>query len=534
MPKFSDADLAETNDRLKREALQFLSELNVDATVSDRNNKWKSISNASREETDHATSEDAHVDVDNYSSDAPSVQSGFYRSNSGTTAATNDELPEMAFGRNTSDFGDDDSLVAMAQRLDDASVISYSSFDVRHAEAEQQPILPLPCSTGNTGIRAKKKFPKETRYGPENAAANPISGVKSKTTKDTRRQRTSNTKQEVHDNIIDRANISSSGNIDKYGSSKATAKKSRSVSRDRKRDTTETNGTEAKWKSSSFYETKPMPPRRKTVQESSPEMKTQHGRNNVPNVTPLPLKKNDFSTIQTRSEARSTKKVSKLNDSDCAVQNDNKKDKSKRLGGKKLKPRPRGRPSKCESDDESMHGVGCNVRISHKSRDTKSRQKHRHRSTSGVRSNSKIRSKKDEATHTSRQRSTSVPRTAETIKSNAAVESTDKSRENKSQQNRSGVRSNSKTRSKKDEPSRRRSTSVPRTTETVESDTVVDDNSVYDSDCNTQIFYESTDDEWSSDEEDLPMVGTSVLKAVEDLNNKSIGSKMKHIFGMKG
>ena len=229
------------------------------------------------------------------------------------------------------------------------------------------------------------------------------------------------------------------------------------------------------------------------------------------------------------------KKIRKLNDSDCAVQNDNKKDKSKRLGGKKLKPRPRGRPSKCESDDESMHGVGCNVRISHKSRDTKSRQKHRHRSTSGVRSNSKIRSKKDEATHTSRQRSTSVPRTAETIKSNAAVaESTDKSRENKSQQNRSGVRSNSKTRSKKDESSRRRSTSVQRTTETVESDTVVDDNSVYDSDCNTQIFYESTDDEWSSDEEDLPMVGTSVLKAVEDLNNKSIGSKMKHIFGMKG
>lgn len=541
MAKFSDADLAETNDRLKREALQFLNELNMGATVSDPNDGGESIANATREATHDVSLEDVkHV---RNSSDAPSIQSDFYRSE-GETSTTYDELPETAFGRNTSDFGDDDSLVAMAQRLDDASVISYSSFDVRHEAGEEQPVLSLPCSTGNTGIRAKKKFPKEKRYGPEDTAANSMPGLKPKTATDARRQRHNNTKQEEHDNIIDSANVSSSENINKYASSKTKAKKSRSVSRDRKKDTAEINERDAKWKSSSFYETKPMPPRRKTVQETPTEMKTKDGRKSVSKVAPSPIKKNDANTTQTLPETRRSRKVSKLNDSECTVQTDNKKEKSKRLGGKKLKPRPRGRPSKCESDDESMHGVGCNVRIHDKSGDSKSRQKHMHRSSSGVRSYSKTKSKKDEATTAARQRSTSVPRTAETMKSNAAVAvSADKSRENKSQGRHrhgssSGVLFNSKPGSRKTEATTsaacQRSNSVPRNTETVEPDTADDDNSVYDSDCDTQVFYESTDDEWSSDEEELPMVGTSVLKAVEDLNNKSIGSKMKNMFGMKG
>jgi hypothetical protein len=50
--------------------------------------------------------------------------------------------------------------------------------------------------------------------------------------------------------------------------------------------------------------------------------------------------------------------------------------------------------------------------------------------------------------------------------------------------------------------------------------------SVYNRDCNNEFFYESTDEEWSS-EDKLPMVGTSVLEAVKDLNNQSIGFKMR-------
>ena len=62
-----------------------------------------------------------------------------------------------------------------------------------------------------------------------------------------------------------------------------------------------------------------------------------------------------------------------------------------------------------------------------------------------------------------------------------------------------------------------------------------DDNSTYDSDDHTQIFYESTDDDEdgfdSFTEDELPAVGTSVSDAVKDLNNNRTVTKVKNLFG---
>mmetsp|Transcript_36981 Transcript_36981/g.66537 ORF Transcript_36981/g.66537 Transcript_36981/m.66537 type:complete len:531 (+) Transcript_36981:284-1876(+) len=57
--------------------------------------------------------------------------------------------------------------------------------------------------------------------------------------------------------------------------------------------------------------------------------------------------------------------------------------------------------------------------------------------------------------------------------------------------------------------------------------------SAYDSDEQTQIFYESTDDDFESDEEPVA-VGTSVADAVKDLNNKRAVTKVKNLFGIRG
>jgi len=60
-----------------------------------------------------------------------------------------------------------------------------------------------------------------------------------------------------------------------------------------------------------------------------------------------------------------------------------------------------------------------------------------------------------------------------------------------------------------------------------------DDHSSYDSDEQTQIFYESTDDEEFSSEEELVAVGTSVADAVKDLNDKRAVTKVKNLFGIR-
>eukprot|EP00571_Detonula_confervacea_P003792 CAMPEP_0172319718 /NCGR_PEP_ID=MMETSP1058-20130122/38512_1 /TAXON_ID=83371 /ORGANISM="Detonula confervacea, Strain CCMP 353" /LENGTH=509 /DNA_ID=CAMNT_0013034835 /DNA_START=152 /DNA_END=1681 /DNA_ORIENTATION=- len=60
-----------------------------------------------------------------------------------------------------------------------------------------------------------------------------------------------------------------------------------------------------------------------------------------------------------------------------------------------------------------------------------------------------------------------------------------------------------------------------------------DDASFYDSDDQTQFFYESSDDEFESEEE-LVAVGTSVADAVACLNDKRAVTKVKNLFGIRG
>lgn len=59
-----------------------------------------------------------------------------------------------------------------------------------------------------------------------------------------------------------------------------------------------------------------------------------------------------------------------------------------------------------------------------------------------------------------------------------------------------------------------------------------DDLSVYDSDEETQVFYESTDDDSDLGEEALAGAGTSVADAVKGLNNQRAVAKVKNLFGI--
>lgn len=471
--KFSYSNLSETHDRLKREAQQYLDSLDVSAS-----------------DIYTTVAEDAAPDSTSKFTDATG------HDHSGATQTSDseetDDVPEMAFQR-TGTFGDDDSLVAMAQRLDDASVISYSSFDVHsqytNEEDDDKPSLALPCSTGNTGIRAKKIFPKEKRCGPEVKAKK--SGTKSAEVAKERRKHRQKLKQ-VYDDIADiTKQFDSTEKTKKASFPQPKDRKSRSVSRERKSDTKD---LDAKWKSNSFYESKPMPSRRKSMEDTRIENKTTEGRKfytvekkSTPKVSER--KDEDKPAITRRNQ-----KAGPWNDSECTVQTDNKQDKTKRHRGKKSKGKARrGRGSQCESDDESMRGVGCNVRIHDKKDRVDGDRKSKKKGESRTRSSSKTKAKNKESAAAPRPRSSSTPPALKSKKPNAeqAVDAS------------------------------------------VESD--AEAQSVYDSDCNTEFFYESTDDdEWSSDEEDLPMVGTSVQKAVEDLNNKSIGFKMKSMLGIRG
>lgn len=64
------------------------------------------------------------------------------------------------------------------------------------------------------------------------------------------------------------------------------------------------------------------------------------------------------------------------------------------------------------------------------------------------------------------------------------------------------------------------------------SDGSADNHSTYDSDDETQFFYESTDDEDEKldSEDDMKAVGTSVIDAVKDLNERSAVAKVKNLF----
>lgn len=494
--KFSYSDLAKTQERLKREAQQYLDSLDV--SQSDFNSNSAAVDADTKNETTKL----------NDPGGSGATKSATSSSQSCDSDEDIDTLTEMPLYRNVSSYGDDDdddSLIAMAQRLDDASVISYSSSGVRshktQEDDEDKPMLALPCTTGNAGLRAKKKFPKETRFGSNGKNIKKLDPKDATTSKE--RVRLRNDLKQFHDDIAftpeEFESVEKSYNTP-TPSSKVRGKKSRSVSREKKRNpktrsvSCERNRNSNQdrdlgWKPNSFYERKAMADRRKSMDDVI------LNKSDVPKTQQKPaVEKNRSPKMsQWKRNDKQKKQVSPWNDSECTVQTNNKKDKAKKRTGKKVGSRMRGRKSHDGSDDESMRGVGCNVRIDRSKERTQHKPKRN--ATPRTRSSSKRRPEKDKST-ASQSRSSSVPPTIKKyIPSNSAEVDT----------------SNLKPSSDDEEVQ-----------------------SVYDSDANTEVFYESTEDEWSSDEEDLPMVGTSVLKAVEDLNNKSIGCKMKSMLGIRG
>jgi hypothetical protein len=324
-------------------------------------------------------------------------------------------------------------------------------------------MLALPCSTGNTGIRAKKIFPKEKCV---------LKGETKSAAEQKGRGRQRQTLKQARDNVataqVDNDEMPSNPKTEEV-------RKSRSVSREKKNDGTVHDASRT------------MPSRRRSVEES-PQTESKPGgkfhTNNKKHGPKVSQWKDKDDFVNTKRHQQ------KLNDSECTVPIDNKKDKSNGFSDKKKKTKARGRKSKCESDDESMRGVGCNTRIHGKTGNGKYKSKSKKKINPRPRSNSKSRTKKSESSAV-RLRSSSTPPA-------------------KSKKSTTGKVLDVQSKSDSDD----------------------EEQSVYDSDCNTEFFYESTEDEWSSDEEDLPMVGTSVMKAVEDLNNKSIGFKVKNMLGI--
>jgi hypothetical protein len=432
--KFSYSDLEQTNDRLKREAQQYLDSLDVNSAP-----KLEANENVAKDSTGSCTA--ATVTNDGNSCDSNE---------------SDDELPEMAFHGAHND--DDDSLIAMARRLDDASsVISYSSYDVHSRQNEEEPMLALPCSTGNAGLRAKKIYPKEKRFGLEGE----IDKHKSRSATRERRKKKQSVKQ-PRNNVADASKCSDSTTAHKVLPSRYIKPKSRSASRERKRNTKTNNEGDAKWKSNTFYESKqPLPP---TTPKQKPVENTK-----TPSKT-VDVKK--FSS----TDKKTTPKISQWKDKNeppstntkCNIKTWNDSERTVPTGQPKKtkvkKPKSKTRSSLNDSDGESMHGIGCNVRI----HDTSNSRK----SDKSTRSNSKEKI------------ATARSCTPPPVKSSSGG---DKS----------------------------------------------DNESIYDSDCNTEFFYESTDEEWSSEDELPVMVGTSVLEAVKDLNNQSIGFKMKNMLGIR-
>jgi hypothetical protein len=200
-------------------------------------------------------------------------------------------------------------------------------------------------------------------------------------------------------------------------------------------------------------------------------------------------KKSGSKITQTKGADKAPKQ--NLNDSEYTLQTNNAKENKPRKSSGKTKKKGN------DESDESMHGVGTNVRMPKAPASSKAENSKHSKTPASPKSkkskrkskHSRSRSNSKEEKHTQRPRSRSTPPILETDETHRS--------------------SSSHTHSD-------------------------DNNSSYDSDCNTEFFYESTDDEdFYSSYEDLPMVGTSVLKAVEDLNSKSIGGKVKKLFGRK-
>ena len=151
---------------------------------------------------------------------------------------------------------------------------------------------------------------------------------------------------------------------------------------------------------------------------------------------------------------------------------------NKKKGGRRKRSKPK-RDNNDGSDEESMRGIGFNTRVHH---------------------------------HGKPQDMNNAQRTTDDYEA---------------PRNRSGDESRSRSR-----PRNKEETNAHKNQTNLDAHVSSDNDDVYsayNSDEQTQIFYESTDEFTSSEEEDLVAVGTSVADAVKDLNNRRWG-----LFGLRG
>ncbi|KAL7517059.1 hypothetical protein ACHAWX_002014 [Stephanocyclus meneghinianus] len=547
--KFSYSDLSETHDRLKREAQQYLDSLSVgttsfdmaSSTVEDR----RSNGDAALEPAQNDLSvEDEDSDALNPSG-AISEASGSHRDdNSHSTTdsdASDDDFNDMNFHQTSFktssgiSYNDDDSLLAMAQRLDDASVISYSSFEVRdhHHECvdEDRRVLALPCSTSSLGDNTKRVTMLNSKLA-RHAITEEVKPELDSTAAAKGRRRRKSHRQRKYQAENSNAVYKKSSQIDspengskiqpdnkvapyslmekhqttktKVHKEKCNGKIARERRSDAKKGTDKTRVQENSWYVNDRTETNGhVAGDTLTAHES----KITGGKKfysvekkNTPKISQW--RDLDDVKLQPKNNSRihgkKTSNSNQLNDSEYTIRTNNKNNKRPSFRKSlnitpptaKTKSTTRARKSQNDSDDESMHGVGCNVRL-HDKKQTKTKRESKRDNSPRSQSYSKARSDKDKDPRRPRSRSTPP--------------------------------------ASKDDNS---SASLPVNTE-IRSENEV--NSVYDSDCNTEFFYESTDDDgfFSQGEEGLPAVGTSVLKAVEDLNSKSAVYKMKNLLGIR-
>ncbi|KAL3788814.1 hypothetical protein HJC23_006267 [Cyclotella cryptica] len=545
--KFSYSDLSETHDRLKREAQQYLDSLSGETTsfavasssVEDRQSNGDAALAPARNDISLDEGDPALFDP----SCAISEASGSHRDdNSHSTTeseASDDDLPEMNFHQSSFNhscglsYNDDDSLLAMAQRLDDASVISYTSFEAPHHShefvEEDRRVLALPCSTNSLGDHTRRATKLNSKLERNAIAKKGTLEFDSTAAAKGRRRQKSHRQHKNHvggvnsvDNhslLLDSGEncpkIQPASSMEKHQVSKTKVDKGKrdgKNARDKRRDAKRgADNTQAQ--ADNLHDTDRNKVNGHVAGQTvlANESKTTDGKKFYTVEKKNPPKISQWKDLDdVKRQAKNSKinekkgpKSNQLNDSEYTIRTNNKTNNSKSRRssfGKRLhitspttkkKSATIARKSQEDSDDESMHGVGCNVRL-HGERDTEMKREPKSSSTQRSQSNSKTRGDSDPEARYARARST--PPTL-----------------------------------KDDKPK----TSLP-----IDRDDKSDDevNSFYNSDCNTEFFYESTDDDgfFSQGEDDLPAVGTSVLKAVEDLNSKSAVCKMKNLLGIRG
>lgn len=172
-----------------------------------------------------------------------------------------------------------------------------------------------------------------------------------------------------------------------------------------------------------------------------------------------------------------------------------------------------------DSDDELMCGVGINTRVHDEKQN-------------GIKSKTNMEKKKHQTEK--RQIQTESKSKMSSQRRSQGTNNSSRRGLGKSNPSESHRRSQEKNRqtgaSQRDNSDIERLSNQANSRRQSEGDVSIDNSSAYNSDDETQFFYESVDDGELDSEDELKAVGTSVADAVKDLNEKSAVAKVKNLF----